>query len=79
MLTSTAIAARTALSLSLVAAAIAGLGAQTRSAPADVMDDRVVVTPFTNISGAPEDEWIAAGIAATLAAELERGGDLRVV
>ncbi len=80
MLTSTAaIAARTALSLSLVAAAAAGLGAQTRSATAEVMDDRVVVTPFTNISGAPEDEWIAAGIAATLAAELERGGDLRVV
>ena len=79
MLTSTAIAARTALSLSLVAAATAGLGAQTRSATAEVMDDRVVVTPFTNISGAPEDEWIAAGIAATLASELERGGDLRVV
>ncbi len=41
--------------------------------------DRVVVTPFSNISGAPEDAWIAAGISATLVAELERGGDLTAV
>ena len=41
--------------------------------------DRVAITPFTSISGTPGDEWIGAGIAATLAAELEQGGDLSVV
>ena len=40
--------------------------------------DRVAITPFTSISGTPGDEWIGAGIAATLAAELEQGGDLSV-
>ena len=41
--------------------------------------NQVVKTPFSNISGAPEDAWIAAGISATLVAELERGGDLTAV
>ena len=65
------------LTLSTIATGSVGVGAQ--SATADIGDDRVVVTPFANISGAPQDGWIGAGIAATLVAELERSGDLSVV
>ena len=32
---------------------------------------RVAILPFVNVSGAPGDEWIGAGIAETLAAELQ--------
>ena len=39
----------------------------------------VAVAPFANISGAPADDWIGAGIAETVAADLERLHDLSVV
>jgi TolB-like protein len=37
-------------------------------------DARIAITPFENISGAPEDSWIGTGIAETLAAELGGAG-----
>ena len=42
-------------------------------------DDRVVVRPFTNITGAAEDEWIGAGIVETLTADLRRVLDVSVI
>lgn len=38
----------------------------------------VVVIPFTNVSGQPADDWIGAGLAETIAADLRNAG-LRVV
>ena len=50
-----------------------------QSAPAAAADDSVAIVAFSNISGVAEDDWIGVGIAETLAAELERAGDLSVV
>ena len=41
--------------------------------------DRVAVLTFANISGDPVDDWIGAGIAATLTADLERAGELVII
>ena len=37
----------------------------------DARPGRVVILPFGNISGAPDDEWMGAGIAETLTADLQ--------
>jgi len=34
----------------------------------------VTVTPFVNLSAQPSDDWIGAGIAETVASDLERRG-----
>ncbi|SVD55516.1 uncharacterized protein METZ01_LOCUS408370, partial [marine metagenome] len=39
----------------------------------------VAIFHFINVSAAPEDDWIGAGIAETIAAELESLEDLRVI
>ena len=39
----------------------------------------VAVVPFANISGQASDDWIGAGIAETVTADLERAGVLTVV
>ena len=50
-----------------------------QAAPAAAAEDSVAVIAFSNISEVSEDDWIGIGIAETLAAELERAGDLSVV
>ena len=45
----------------------------------DLRPRTVVVFPFTNISGQPDDGWIGAGIAETVTADLEQFGELSVV
>ena len=50
-----------------------------QAAPAAAADDSLAIIAFSNISGVAEDDWIGIGIAETLAAELERAGDLSVV
>ena len=48
----------------------------------DTVDFRpraVAVVPFANVSGQPDDEWIGAGIAETVIADLEQFGGLSVV
>ena len=62
------------LILCLVAGARAGQPASV-SDPARPLDPRgVLVLPFSNISGAGSDEWIGAGIAETVSANLSRLG-----
>ena len=59
------------------------LHAQAASAAIDEavpLDPRAVaVVPFTNISGDPSDDWIGAGIAETVTADLDRLGSVSVV
>ena len=44
-----------------------------------VRSGRVVILPFGNISGAPDDEWMGAGIAETLTADLQDATGFDVV
>ena len=39
--------------------------------PRDPAPARLAILPFDNISGAPDDAWIGAGIAETLAVEIQ--------
>ena len=84
------IIAETILLLSVSTAVAAERGTEThlpasgpvraaQAAPAAVAEDSVAIIAFSNISGIAEDDWIGMGIAETLAAELERAGDLSVV
>ena len=56
-------------------------GAPDVSGPrwATVDPGAVAVVPFTNISGLPADDWVGAGIAETLTADLERLDAVSVV
>ena len=45
----------------------------------DLRRRTVAVVPFTNISGHPDDDWIGAGIADTVTADLAQFGELSVV
>ena len=45
----------------------------------DLRPRTVAVVPFTNISGQPDDDWIGAGIAETVTADLAQFGELSVV
>ena len=54
----------------LVGAAPATAQRDVDRTPGDPAPGRVAILPFGNISGAPGDDWIGAGIAETLAAEL---------
>ena len=45
----------------------------------DSVSPSVAIFHFINVSTAPEDEWIGAGIAETIAAEFESLEDLRVI
>ena len=45
----------------------------------DVLSGSVAVLPFTNISRSEADDWIGAGIAETVMADLEALGNLRVI
>ena len=45
----------------------------------DLRPRTVAVFPFVNISGQPDDDWIGAGIAETVTADLEQFGELSVV
>ena len=49
-----------------------------RQATSDAAD-RVAVLTFSNISGDPVDDWIGAGITATVTADLGRAGELVVI
>ena len=50
-----------------------------QAAPADEADASVAIIAFSNITGAPEDDWIGTGIAETLMATLGRIGGLAAV
>ena len=54
-------------------------GAAVEQASADLSRRAVAVIPFANLSGRPGDDWIGAGIAETIAADLERQGELAVM
>lgn len=54
-------------------------GSATSSVESTTAARRVVVLPFTNISGQAADAWIGRGIAETVAADLERVGAVSVV
>ena len=41
--------------------------------------ERVAILPFVNISGAPGDDWIGAGIAETLAVEFQKRSAFGVI
>ena len=84
------IIAETILLLSVSTAVAAERGTEThlpasgpvraaQAAPAAAAEDSVAIIAFSNISGIAEDDWIGMGIAETLAAELERAGNLSVV
>ena len=53
----------------LVAAASATAQREVDLTPRDPAPERLVILPFNNISGVPDDGWIGVGIAETLAAE----------
>ena len=66
----------------LLVAAPAAPAAQELAAPdrgVPQAGDRVAVVPFANITGAPEDDWIGAGVAATVAVDLERVASVATV
>jgi len=44
---------------------------QTSPTPPSGLEYAVAIVPLTNITGQPEDEWIGAGIAETLSADLQ--------
>ena len=52
------------------------LGAQQDAASA--RPERVAILPFVNISGAPDDAWIGAGIAESLVVEFQNRSSLQV-
>ncbi len=56
-----------------MAVAVAGLAAGAPSA-AGQAKSTVVVAPFTNVSRQPADDWIGAGIAETIAIDLQDAG-----
>ena len=63
------------LLLALAATAAPGAGSPASAQPAaGPVSARIAVVPFINISGNPADDWIGAGIAETLAADLEGAG-----
>ena len=79
-----ALRALAGLGACLVAAIPADSLAQPASRPdaaagGSMQRPAVAVAPFANISGAPADDWIGAGIAETVAADLERLHDVSVV
>ena len=45
-------------------------GAPAEGEPVASRPRQVAVVPFTNVSGAPGDDWIGAGIAATVVADI---------
>ena len=53
----------------LVAAAPVTAQREVDRPPRAPAPERVAILPFVNVSGAPGDDWIGAGIAETLAAE----------
>ncbi len=62
---------RVSTAATLVVLAAAGAAGQPHAAPRPAPAVRTItVLPFTNVTGAPTDQWIGAGIAETLAAEL---------
>ena len=70
--------------LVLAAVVAAGLtprpaGAQAAASGAGPAGRSVAVVPFVNISAAPADDWMGAGFAETLAADLERLASVSVV
>ena len=58
-----------------------GVGEAVDEAPAVVSfrPRTVAVVPFANISGEPDDNWLAAGIAETVTTDLEQFGTLSVI
>ena len=54
-------------------------GHETQTDGVDLRPRTMAVVPFANVSGRPEDEWIGAGIAETVTADLEQFADLTVV
>ena len=73
-------AASRLLVLGLLLIAFQGwLHAQAQRPETAALDPRAVaVIPFSNISGDPADDWIGAGIAETVTADLERLGSLSI-
>ncbi len=65
----------------LLAAASGAPAAQEPAAPDRVPQagDRVAVVSFVNITGSPQDDWIGAGVAETVAVDLERIASLAAV
>ena len=66
----------------LVVAGAAAAAAQAPAAPGRGLPqagERVAVVPFVNITGAPRDDWIGAGVAATVAVDLERAASLATI
>ena len=77
MLTCVALALAATLVLPSPVAAQVAIDGDTGSLP--MRSRTVVVVPFANISGHASDDWIGAGIAETVTADLERAGMLPVV
>ena len=66
----------------LLAVATAAAAAQAPAPPdrgVPRAGDRVAVVPFVNITGSPQDDWIGAGVAATVAVDLERLASLAAI
>ena len=68
----------TVLVACLAAAASVWAQPDVRPAPA-LAADRVAIVPFGNISRGQDDDWIGAGIAETLATELQRRSTFEVI
>jgi len=63
----------------LVTVAVMLVQTQSQTGMADLGSVSVAIFRFVNVSAAPEDEWIGAGIAETVAAEFERIEGLSVI
>ena len=75
-------AAGTVVLAILLVALSSGVAAQAPPAAERLVPrpgDRVAVVPFVNISGLPDDDWIGAGFAETVAVDLERVANLAAV
>ena len=77
VLTRVALALAAPLVLPSPVAAQVAIQGDTGSLP--MRSQTVAVVPFANISGQASDDWIGAGIAETVTADLERAGVLTVV
>ena len=68
----TAVFRRSSTLLVSVVLTVASVGGQTL--PTSLVDHRVVVQPFVNLSAQPEDAWVGAGIAEAVATALAGDG-----
>mgnify|MGYP001449889522 CR=1 FL=1 len=63
----------------LMAAAPVTAQREVERTPLDAGPERLAILPFGNISGAPGDDWIGAGIAETLMVHLQGATTVDVI